>query len=76
MAVAFMQLRQIETCEGLGGGKGLLRRPVQHRRQLHAQLGAHFAVVVAGVIEPLLAVGQAMAPFIHGDQGVGGEIAE
>ncbi len=33
-------------------------------------------MVVAGVVEPLLAVGQALASLIHGDQGGAGQVVE
>ena len=41
-----------------------------------AQFGHPIAVVGAGMVKPLLAMGEAMAPFIDGDQGAGRQVIE
>ena len=76
MVVGFVQFRQIEAGKGLGLLQGLGRWTVQQRWQLQPQLLHHIAVVIGGVVKPLLAVREAVAPLIHGDQRVWRQVLE
>ena len=75
MAVRFKQLGQVKTAKGLELIEGCLGIPVQADGQLGV-LAGQVGAVVLGMVEPLLAMGEAMAPFIHRNQGVGGEVIE
>ncbi len=77
-----MQLREIEAGEGLGlrqgGGDGPVQPPGEEQGGLVAvtEGGRHLAVVLGGVVEPLLAVGEALAPPVDRHQGAGREVVE
>ena len=75
MVVRFEQLGQVKTAKGLELIEGRLGIPVQGDGQLGV-LAGQVGAVVLGMVEPLLAMGKAMAPFIHRNQGVGGEVIE
>ena len=76
MTVLLQEFRQVEAGESFGSGIGLPDLPVQQRRPelIPLLLGktafsSDFSMVIRGVIKPLLAMGQAMAPLIDDDTG-------
>ena len=76
VVVAFLQLGQVKALEALGRRQGVFGAAVQDGRQLEAEFSADLGVVLDGVIKPLLAVGEAMAPLIDGNQGAFGQVVE
>ena len=71
MVVFLQQFREVKPAETLGSVVGLGDRAVQEGRPElipflfgKAAFGGHFTVVIRGMVQPLLTVGQAMASFI------------
>ncbi len=67
MLIGFSQFRQIKASECLQGFNRFADRPMQCWRQQALHL---IAVVLLGVIKPLLAMGHGLAALIEHHQGV------